>query len=241
MENKEIQCTTNKKCFLKDLSVFCINSILAGFSISIGAMIFLYVLSFDPSSVWLKALGAVFFNLGLLSVMFFGFKLFTGMNAVLVDMPIKEWYKLPICFIFNSVGIWIGALLIFKVPGGIGDSIVRQAIAITNAKMSANIGYAFVASIMCGVLITLAVLGYKKFIEKSATGAIIAVFFPIFVFVMLGVDHSVANQMYFALSCLGGNGFSPNVILHTFLVMIGNILGGVFIPLLLKLRTKLEK
>lgn len=223
----------------KELTAFSLSSILAGFSISIGATIFLYVTSANPSDMWLKALGALFFNLGLLTIIFFGLKLFTGMNADIIDTHYRGWYKLIICFIFNAVGIWLGALIMFKTS--IGSAIMTRATEITITKLNSNLAYTFAGSIMCGVLITLAVFGYRKFKDTNPVAGILAVIFPIFVFVMIGVDHSVANQMYFALACLNGYGFPAEIILHTFIVMLGNILGGIFFPAVLKIKQYLEK
>ena len=228
----------NKKvvCKIKEITAFAILAVLAGLMLSLGCMSYLYITSYG-SSVWLKIAGSLAFTIGLLFIVFFGFKLFTGLNVDLIHTNWREWYKLPVCFIFDSVGLWLGALIAFKTP--IGPAIMEKAHYVADAKLSANLGGVFLSAIMCGILITIAILGYRKFIDHPSA-AITAVIIPISIFVLLGFEHSVANQMYFALSALGGFGFPAMIILHTFIVMIGNIIGGMLVPALISAKEKLE-
>lgn len=229
---------TKIKDLTKDLTAFFILAVLAGFMIALGGMSFLYITSFDPSSVWLKIAGAIAFNIGLLFVVLLQLKLFTGMNCDLIKMNYKEWYRLAICFIGNAIGCWIGALLMFKTP--IGGVLMERAAAVAAGKLACDWWVTLLSSIVCGILITLAILGYRACGENKMA-AIFALMFPVFVFVILGVDHSVANQIYFALATLGGKPFGGEIILNTFIAMIGNIIGGVAIPALLLAKDKLAK
>lgn len=210
---------------------FVIRAFLAGLMIAIGAITYLYLTAISDEII-IKFVGAFMFCLGLVFIILLEFKLFTGMNASLMEMSWIEYYRLPLCFIFNALGCWLGALLIFKTP--IGEIIIAKSIELTNTKLTMNLGYAFLSAILCGILITLAVLGYRVTRERSLGVGVFAIIFPIMAFVLIGVEHSVANQVYFALACLGGNGFPASIILQTFIVMLGNIVGGIFIPLLVK-------
>lgn len=210
---------------------FVVRAFLAGLLIAIGAVTYLYLTAVS-SELIIKFIGAFMFCLGLVFIILLEFKLFTGLNASLVEMHWQQYYRLPLCFIFNALGCWFGALLLFKTP--IGEVVIAKSIELANAKLSMNLGYAFLSSIMCGILITLAILGFRVTKERSLGVGVFAIIFPIMAFVLLGVEHSVANQVYFALSCLGGNGFPAWIILHTFIVMLGNIVGGILIPLLVR-------
>lgn len=221
----------------KELTAFFILAVLAGLMIALGGMSFLYITSFNPNSIWLKIAGAIVFNIGLLFIVLLGLKLFTGMNCDLIKMNYKEWYKLIICFIGNAVGCWLGAVLMFKTP--IGGDLMARAIAVSTSKLDCDWWVTLLSSIMCGLLITLALLGYRACEPKSKMAAIFALMLPVFVFVILGVDHSVANQIYFALATLGGKPFTGEIVLNTFIAMIGNIIGGVSIPALLWAKDKL--
>ncbi len=221
----------------KEVAAFAVLAFLAGLMLSLGCMSYLYITSYDPSSMILKLAGSLAFTIGLLFIVFFGFKLFTGLNVDLIHTNWRQWYKLPLCFICDSIGLWLGALLAFKTS--IGHAIMERAAVVSEAKLSANLGGVFLSAILCGILITIAILGYRKFIDHPSA-AITAVIIPISLFVLLGFEHSVANQMYFALTALNGGGFPAMIILHTFIVMIGNIIGGMLVPALITLKEKLE-
>lgn len=219
----------------KDIAFFVL-AILAGLMIAIGAIAYLYITSFDSSSIWLKIAGGVAFTIGLLFIIMFEFKLFTGLNCDLINMKYKDWYKLIVSFLGNCVGCWFGALLMFKTP--IGADIMTRAIEVSTAKLAMDWWVVLLSGVMCGIFITMAVLGNRA-CKNSRVAGMIAIIFPILIFVILGVEHSVANQVYFALATLGGKPFSGQIVLHTFLVMIGNIIGGVLIPLALFAKDKL--
>ena len=69
-----------------------------------------------------------------------------------------------------------------------------------------------------------AVNGYK---ELKDVGRYIAIFLGVIVFILCGFEHCVANMYYFSVSsswCL--NGF-----LYLLIMILGNSLGGMLIPL----------
>lgn len=229
-----------KEKFINKLKVdtaFFLLSILAGIMIAIGGMTYLYITSFD-SSIWLKIAGGFSFTIGLVFIILLKFKLFTGLNCDLIYTNYKDWYKLILAFLGNCVGCWIGSLLIFKTA--IGPAVMERAVEVSIAKLNTELWVVLLSAILCGVFITMAVLGYRA-CKNSKTAGIIAIVFPIFTFTILGVEHSVANQVYFALTALSGNGFSGKIVLHTFIVMIGNIIGGILIPLVFWAKDKLTK
>lgn len=219
----------------KDTAFFAL-SILAGLMIAIGAVAYLYITSFDSGSIWLKIAGGFAFTIGLLFIILLDFKLFTGLNCDLLNMNYKDWYKLIVSFLGNCIGCWFGALLIFKTP--IGGSVMARAAELATSKLAMDWWVVLLSGVMCGIFITMAVLGNRACKNNKVAG-MIAIIFPIFTFVILGVEHSVANQVYFALATLGGKPFSGQIVLQTFIVMIGNIIGGVLIPLVLFAKDKL--
>lgn len=219
----------------KDLSFFLL-SVLAGLMIAIGGVAYLYITSYDSSSIWLKMAGGIAFTIGLLFIILLDLKLFTGLNCDLIYMNYKEWYKLILSFLGNCVGCWFGALLIFKTP--IGGAVMTRAIELSSSKLAMEWWVVLLSSILCGVFITMAVLGNRACKNNKGAG-MFAIIFPIFIFVILGVEHSVANQVYFALATLGGKPFTGQIVLNTMIVMIGNILGGILIPAILLAKQKL--
>lgn len=221
---------------IKSDAAFFLLSILAGLMISIGGMAYLYITSFDSHSIWLKIAGGFSFTIGLIFIILLEFKLFTGLNCDLIYTNYKKWYRLIACFLGNCVGCWIGALLIFKTA--IGADIMARAVEISASKLAQEWWVTLLSAILCGIFITMAILGYRA-CKHSKTAGIIAIIFPIFTFTILGVEHSVANQVYFALRVLSGQSFTGQIVLHTFIVMIGNIIGGTLIPIVFWAKDKL--
>ena len=72
----------------------------------------------------------------------------------------------------------------------------------------------------CGILMYVAVWIYRE--KQSLTG----IFFCIPVFVLSGFEHSIADMFYFALAGL----YNGKSIIFLLLVLLGNSLGGMFIP-----------
>lgn len=220
---------------VKEDSLFFLLSILAGLMIAIGGIAYLYITGFDSNNIWLKIAGGFAFTIGLTFIVLLEFKLFTGLNCDLLKTNYKDWYKLIVSFLGNCVGCWFGALLIFKTP--IGSTVITRAIELYTVKLDMDWWVVVLSGILCGVFITMAVLGNRA-CKGNKTAGIICVVFPILIFVILGVEHSVANQVYFALAILGGKPFVGQIVLQTFLVMIGNIIGGILIPLVLWVKEK---
>ena len=79
----------------------------------------------------------------------------------------------------------------------------------------------------CGVLMYVAVWVYRE--KKTVAG----ILFCIPVFILSGFEHSIADMFYFSLA---GTVFQGRSLLFLLLVVLGNSLGGLFIPCLQGLR-----
>ena len=78
----------------------------------------------------------------------------------------------------------------------------------------------------CGILMYAAVWIYRE--KKTALG----ILFCIPVFILSGFEHSIADMFYFALAGL----FNPRAFVFILLVVLGNSLGGLFIPAIQSLK-----
>ena len=78
----------------------------------------------------------------------------------------------------------------------------------------------------CGILMYVAVWIYRE--KQSLTG----IFFCIPVFVLSGFEHSIADMFYFALAGM----YNGKSIIFLLLVLLGNSLGGMFIPFVQSMR-----
>jgi formate/nitrite transporter FocA (FNT family) len=78
---------------------------------------------------------------------------------------------------------------------------------------------------LCNALVCLAV--WLSFSARDTTGKILAILWPISTFVLLGLEHSVANMFFFPLGLLAGADIPVAVALsNLFWVTMGNLLGG---------------
>ncbi len=187
-----------------------------------------------------KIAGACIFPAGLAMVVVAGSELFTGNNlmaAALLDRKIG-WTGLLKNWFFVFLGNLIGAVVVagIVVLSGVFDNISDTVIATANAKVSLGFYEALLRGVLCNFLVCIAV--WMAFSAETVSGKIIAVFFPIMVFVLCGFEHSVANMFYVpagifetwingnAVTGLDVGGFLLNNVLP---VTIGNIIGGALL------------
>lgn len=206
-------------------------AVLSGFMIGIGGTSSL--LATQLLGIWGRLVGACLFSLGIYAIVTYGMKLFTGMVADIPKMGVQNMWKLPLCFLGNVIGVALVAILVFCSP--LSNAVVPTGSALIAAKLGADHSFlkAFCSAILCGWLITLSVWA-PKYAPKKGLSASIEVLFPIVVFAFCGFDHSVANMLYFFF--LGE--CSWRVIGYILVSILGNIVGGVLLPLVVLLKEK---
>jgi len=176
---------------------------LAGGFIGLGALYFTLItsdsgLSFAASRV----LGGLAFSLGLILVVVAGAELFTGNNLLVMAWAsrristgelFKNW---AIAYFANFVGA-IGLVLLVVLSnqwqansGAVGVNAVKIAVV----KTGLPFWEAFFRAILCNILVCLAV--WLALAGRSVADKILAIIFPISLFVAAGFEHSIAN-MYF--------------------------------------------
>lgn len=215
---------------------FALMAIASGMIIGIGGAAFL--LSTNLFGVAGKLIGACMFSLGIYAIVVFEMRLFTGLIADIPTLGVKNFWRLPVCFVFNAIGVAVISFFVYY--SYIGETVAAQAIELIYPKLHAKnwVLQAFSSSIICGALISVSVKANHHAPEKNVSSTI-GVLFPVIVFAFCGFDHSVANLMYFFY--LGE--CSWHVVAYVLLNFLGNIVGGVFFPAvtLLKQRVKFSK
>lgn len=200
-----------------------------------------------------KVLAGAVFGTGLMLVLIAGGELFTGNTMMIagvlekkvsIKAMLKNWF-------FVYVGNFIGSIFIVYMmsKSGLfssGDSMLGAVtIKIAAYKVGLTFIQAFFLGIMCNWLVCLAV--WMAYGAKDMTGKIFAIFFPIWLFITSGFEHSVANMYYIPAGIMAkGNktltdaaavlGVTPEKLNHlnweTFFinnlipVTLGNIVGG---------------
>jgi len=194
-----------RKTKITSLNLFILG-ILAGAFIAFaseGSNMAAFNLFAKPETIGLgKALAGSIFGTGLMLVIIAGGELFTGNNLLILGVlekkiPLKEllrnWFFV---YLGNFVGSIFIAVLMFQ--SNLFNTGANDLGAITIKIAAAKVGLpflsAFVLGIMCNWLVCLAV--WMAYGAKDMTGKIFAIFFPIWLFITSGFEHSVANMYY---------------------------------------------
>ena len=202
-----------------------IKSILAGIMIGIGGTIYL---SLDN-----KIVGAIQFAIGLFIIVVYSFNLYTGKIGYLINNFNKKYIReLIITLIGNFIGtFFVGFILKYT---RIYTMISEKAKTLADIKLNDTLISILILSFFCGILMYLAVNTYK---EVKDIGKYLAVFLGVIVFILCGFEHCIANMYYFSVSST----WSLNTLLYLLVMILGNSLGGILIPLCNKVIKKGQK
>jgi formate/nitrite transporter FocA (FNT family) len=186
--------------------------ILAGFCIGIGATVYLSV---DGP------VGALLFALGLMTIICFEFKLFTGKAGLLANASISP-VELGKIWIGNFIGTGVCAFLLGLTP--VGEKLRLLAQQIVETRNAQNIFENMILGLFCGVLMYVAVTGFKM------SGNYLFIYIPVATFILSRFNHCVADMFYIWLSAERISDF-----LSLIPTTIGNICGCNLIPLFKRL------
>jgi len=149
-----------------------------------------------------KALAGALFSAGLMMVVVTGAELFTG-NALIVIACLEKrsrWRGLLKNWGFVYLGNFIGSMLVawFVLRSGQFDFSEHLLGGFTIKMAAYKVGLtfenAFFMGLMCNWLVCMAV--WMAGGANDIAGKMIAVFFPIWLFIASGFEHSVANMYY---------------------------------------------
>lgn len=191
---------------------------LAGLCIGLGGTVFL--------SVDNKVVGAALFSIGLLTILAFGFNLFTGKVGYALDNKPSYIGTLALIWIGNLIGTGLVALLVrfTRVYGTLAPKVQ----GIVDAKLADNPVSILLLAIGCGMCMFIAVDQYKK--QESMVKALFVIF-PVMVFILCSFEHCIANMFYFALA----GSFTVKTLVYLLIMTLGNSIGGLLIPAFTKL------
>jgi len=149
-----------------------------------------------------KALAGAIFTTGLMMVVVTGAELFTGNTLIVVSCLEKQacWLNMLKNWVIVYSGNFIGALLIVWLifySGQLdfsGGMLGGFTIKVAAYKTGLTFSQAFFMGILCNWLVCLAV--WMATAAKDIAGKLLAIFFPIWLFVTSGFEHCVANMYY---------------------------------------------
>lgn len=183
-------------------------SILAGMMIALGCVLYIKVGG---------GLGAFLFSVGLLSVVQYEFKLFTGKAGLLATKEIKP---LELCKIWfgNFLGVFIMSFIIACSP--YHETVLDGAKAIMQQREAAGFFVSFLLAVPCGMLMYMAVSAK----ENPLRFAYISL--CVMAFICGGFYHCVADMFYTVAGAM-----TERQYVNIVPVTLGNLLGCNIIPL----------
>lgn len=197
----------------KQMKAFAL-AVLAGISIGIGGVVFL--------SLENKIAGALMFTVGLYAVCTQELNLYTGKVGYLVNQPVSYLADLLVIWAGNLAGTCLTAFVLQSTR--ICD-ISRMAKAMCTVKTDDDWLSLFLLAVFCGILMFVAVDGYKS------TNNPAILFMGVATFILCGFEHCIADMFYFSAAGMwSGRAFACILV-----ITAGNSLGGILIPLVKKM------
>lgn len=201
-----------------------VNAVIGGMMIGIGGCV---SLSCDN-----KYVGAALFSLGLFAIIQFSFGLYTGkIGYVPLRKPAYLWECL-FTLAGNALGTFIDAVLLRQTR--VSAALIEKASASVAVKTGDSLISAFILAVFCGLLMFTAVENAR--LSNAAGGhveKVVGTLLCIMVFILCGFNHCVADMFYIFLTGTLGEAAA-----YLPVVIVGNSVGGMLLPLLKKLTDK---
>lgn len=212
---------------------------VGGAFISIGYLAYIRITGTLPAE-WgglSTFIGAGVFPIGLILILLGGGELLTG-NMMVVSMSyinkkisfldmLKNW---GIVAFFNLIGALFVAYFFGHILGLTEGVVLEKTIAVAQAKVGDSFLIAFISGIGCNWLVGMSV--WLCYGTKSFSGKILAIWFPVMVFVLIGFQHVVANFFIIPAAIFAGSLSWMAFIQNIIPVFLGNAVGGsIFVSL----------
>ncbi|MCF0137865.1 MAG: formate/nitrite transporter family protein [Oscillospiraceae bacterium] len=179
--------------------------------ISIGCSVFLACEN--------RVIGAVLFSVALITICLKGYNLYTGRIGFIPEKHSREDVSsLLLGLLGNVIGSLLFGLLIRSALANLGET----ALTLCTAKLTQTAYSTLVRGFFCGILMYIAVSTFR---EKNTLAGVL---FCVPVFILSGFEHSIADMVYFAMAGI----ISPDAFVFILLVLLGNTLGAMLLPVL---------
>lgn len=209
---------------MKKLADF-LYAIMAGAFIAMGGVVFL---SLDN-----KIVGAFMFSLGLFAVCTLKYNLFTGKVGYLFCNDVKTY--LPWCLIV-WVGNLVGSIIVAELVRltRVAPGIIEKSTKLVQVKADDTLISLFVLGIFCNIMVVHAVDQYLN--NPHEIGKYLGIVMSIMVFILCGFEHCIADMFYIQMARM----WNSQTIIALIVITLGNVLGGILIPTMRKINTKLK-
>ena len=209
---------------MKKLADF-LYAIMAGAFIAMGGVVFL---SLDN-----KIVGAFMFSLGLFAVCTLKYNLFTGKVGYLFCNDVKTY--LPWCLMV-WVGNLVGSIIVAELVRltRVAPGIIEKSTKLVQVKADDSLISLFVLGIFCNIMVVHAVDQYLN--NPHEIGKYLGIVMSIMVFILCGFEHCIADMFYIQMARM----WNSQTIIALIVITLGNVLGGILIPTMRKINTKLK-
>jgi formate/nitrite transporter len=174
------------------MDVLIVQSLMAGLYIGMATHLLL--------AIGGGVLGAIFFPIGLLAILLTSAELFTG--DILIFLPsllsghvsvrsvCRNW---TVSYFGNMAGCVAWAYFMVYLPGALEDIGKNEfAIKVALAKANQTWGSIFLKGIGANFMVCLAI--WQATCAEEVAGKLLAIFLPLSGFVLMGLEHCIANQ-----------------------------------------------
>ncbi len=200
-------------------------AIMAGAFIAMGGVAFL--------SLNNKIVGAFMFSLGLFAVCTLKYNLFTGKVGYLFCNDVKTY--LPWCLMV-WVGNLVGSIIVAELVRltRVAPGIIEKSTKLVQVKADDTLISLFVLGIFCNIMVVHAVDQYLN--NPHEIGKYLGIIMSIMVFILVGFEHSIADMFYIQMARM----WNSQTIIALIVITLGNVLGGILIPTMRNINTKLK-
>ncbi|HIX28775.1 MAG TPA: formate/nitrite transporter family protein [Candidatus Blautia stercoravium] len=214
---------------------YFVSALVAGMFISFGSFVAFtlggVISASETAACWAKPVQAFAFASALSLVVMAGAELFTGNNLAMAAGSFRKvvsWadtVKLwVVCWTGNLIGSLI-CVVLFQVTGIPSGDTAAYFGKTAVTKVGLEPVPLLVRAILCNVLVCLAVWCTIKM--KTEAGKLIMIFWCIFIFMVCGFEHSIANMSILGVAVANGSIGVGQYCYSVLLATVGNIIGGV--------------
>ena len=239
IDYKCVESASEKKVnfFKKEKGAYFVSSVMAGVYVGLCMITILVMAGSLDNFAGIKILQGVSFAAALSLVVFAGAELFTGnvfvMTAGIMHKTVKPLDAIGLC-IYCYIGNFAGSIIIaalFLGTGYLQGPVLDAAHTAMYSKTEPLFFELFVRGILCNILVCAAV--WCMYRLQAETSKLVMIFWCIYVFVVCGFEHSIANMTLFSMETMAGVDFYvfSRMLINLAATTIGNIIGGIALSL----------
>lgn len=214
---------------------YFVSALVAGMFISFGSFVAFTLGSVinasETAACWTKAVQAFAFASALSLVVMAGAELFTGNNLAMAAGSFRKMVSWAdtvklwiVCWVGNLIGSALSVVM-FQATGIPSGDVADYFTTIATGKVSLEPVPLLIRAILCNILVCLAVWCGAKL--KTESGKLIMIFWCIFVFMVCGFEHSIANMSIVGVAVANGTVGIGQYFYSVLMATVGNMIGGV--------------